>query len=509
MSLPKEEFTFVAMPQGEAATAPAPEQPVAQPVAQPAVPPAAAPVIAVQQPTAQQPVVQAVPEAPEPGQAPSMAAAPVAQPVAEPVEQAPVQAAPPVAEAAAQPAATPVAAEPQPAAPAAAEAPAPDLPPAAGEEGVVAEAAAVHHGHDSEINLDEILVHMLEVKASDLHLTENAPPMVRVQGDLQPVPGYGALDSTQLQQAIYAILTDRQKQRFEEDRELDLAYELPGAARFRVNVMQQQGSVGAVLRTIPWDILPLSALRMPEVLGDFADLPRGLVLVTGPTGSGKSTTLAAIIDQANRTRHGHILTVEDPIEFVHPHRNCVVNQREVGQDTLSFKDALKHALRQDPDIILVGEMRDLETISIALTAAETGHLVFGTLHTSSAGSTIDRIIDVFPADQQSQIRTQLAGSIQGVVCQTLCKTEDGAGRVAATEVMIATPAVRNLIREGKLMSIPSALQTGAKYGMHTLNQSLAGLVQDGSISYEMAREKASDLAELNQLLGRGAPDASD
>jgi len=505
VSLPKEEFTFVAMPQGEAAPTPAPEQPVAQPTE----PQAAAPVIAVQQPTVQQPVVQAVPEAPEPGQAPSMAAAPVAQPVEQPVEQAPVQAAPPVTEAVAQPAAAPVAAEPQPAAPAAAEAPAPDLPPAAGEEGVVAEAAAVHHGHDSEINLDEILVHMLEVKASDLHLTENAPPMVRVQGDLQPVPGYGALDSTQLQQAIYAILTDRQKQRFEEDRELDLAYELPGAARFRVNVMQQQGSVGAVLRTIPWDILPLSALRMPEVLGDFADLPRGLVLVTGPTGSGKSTTLAAIIDQANRTRHGHILTVEDPIEFVHPHRNCVVNQREVGQDTLSFKDALKHALRQDPDIILVGEMRDLETISIALTAAETGHLVFGTLHTSSAGSTIDRIIDVFPADQQSQIRTQLAGSIQGVVCQTLCKTNDGAGRVAATEVMIATPAVRNLIREGKLMSIPSALQTGAKYGMHTLNQSLAGLVQDGSISYEMAREKASDLAELNQLLGRGAPDASD
>ncbi len=525
MSLPKEEFTFVAMPQGEAAPASAPEQPVAQPVVQRAEPRAAAPVIAVQQPTVQQPVMQAVPEAPEPGQAPSMAAAPVAEPVAppvaqpvaqpaeqpvqQPVEQAPVQAEPPVAAAVDQLAATPVGVEQPPVAAAVTEAPAPDLPPAAGEEGVVAEAAAVHHGHESEINLDEILVHMLEVKASDLHLTENAPPMVRVQGDLQPVPGYGALDSTQLQQAIYAILTDRQKQRFEEDRELDLAYELPGAARFRVNVMQQQGSVGAVLRTIPWDILPLSALRMPEILGDFADLPRGLVLVTGPTGSGKSTTLAAIIDQANRTRHGHILTVEDPIEFVHPHRNCVVNQREVGQDTLSFQGALKHALRQDPDIILVGEMRDLETISIALTAAETGHLVFGTLHTSSAGSTIDRIIDVFPADQQSQIRTQLAGSIQGVVCQTLCKTNDGAGRVAATEVMMATPAVRNLIREGKLMSIPSALQTGAKYGMHTLNQSLAGLVQDGSISYEMAREKASDLAELNQLLGRGTSDASD
>ena len=240
--------------------------------------------------------------------------------------------------------------------------------------------------------------------------------------------------------------------------------------------MQQQGSIGAVLRAIPWDILPLDALRMPSILGEFADLPRGLVLVTGPTGSGKSTTLAAIIDKANRTRKGHIITIEDPIEFVHQHRSCVVNQREVGEDTLSFAAALKHALRQDPDIILVGEMRDLETIAIALTAAETGHLVFGTLHTSSAGSTIDRIIDVFPPAQQSQIRTQLAASVQAIVCQTLCRTADGKGRVAATEVLVATPAVRNLIREGKLQSIPSSLQTGSKYGMHTLNQDLARLV---------------------------------
>ncbi len=309
---------------------------------------------------------------------------------------------------------------------------------------MVAEAAAVHHGHDSEINLDEILVHMLEVKASDLHLTENAPPMVRVQGDLQPVPGYGALDSTQLQQAIYAILTDRQKQRFEEDRELDLAYELPGAARFRVNSSrQQQGSVRGCPARSRGTSSRCRLCGLPEVLGDFADLPRGLVLVTGPTGSGKSTTLAAIIDQANRTRHGHILTVEDPIEFVHPHRNCVVNQREVGQDTLSFKDALKHALRQDPDIILVGEMRDLETISIALTAAETGHLVFGTLHTSSAGSTIDRIIDRLPADQQSQIRTPAGRQHSGRCLPDALQNGGRAGRVAATEVMIATPAVRN------------------------------------------------------------------
>lgn len=353
-----------------------------------------------------------------------------------------------------------------------------------------------------EIMLDDLLLHLLEKGGSDLHLSVNSPPMVRVHGDLEPIPGQRALTARQLQEGVYAILTERQKQRFEEDKELDLAYELPGAARFRVNLMQQQGSVGAVLRAIPWDILPLESLGMPEVVGDFAALPRGLVLVTGPTGSGKSTTLAAIIDRANRTRKGHIVTIEDPIEFVHPHRGCVVNQREVGEDTLSFQNALKHALRQDPDIILVGEMRDLETISIALTAAETGHLVFGTLHTSSAASTIDRVIDVFPPEQQSQIRTQLAGSIEAVVCQTLCRTTAGSGRVAATEVMIATPAVRNLIREGKLQSIPSALQTGSRFGMHTLNQDLARLVDEGIVSYDTAREKCSDAHELNQLLGR-------
>lgn len=361
---------------------------------------------------------------------------------------------------------------------------------------------------DSEVALDELLVHLLEEGGSDLHLSVGAPPMIRVHGDLQPVPAHRALTPRQLQEVVYAILTERQKQRFEEEKELDLAYELPGAARFRVNLLQQQGAVGAVMRAIPWEILPLDALQMPEVLAGFADLPRGLVLVTGPTGSGKSTTLAAIIDRANRTRKGHIITIEDPIEFVHPHRGCVVNQREVGQDTTSFQNALKHALRQDPDIILVGEMRDLETISIALTAAETGHLVFGTLHTSSAASTIDRVIDVFPPEQQSQIRTQLAGSIEAVVCQTLCRTVDGTSRVAATEVMIATPAVRNLIREGKLQSIPSALQTGSRFGMHTLNQDLSRLVEEGHITYEVAREKCSDAHELDQLLGR-VDDAAD
>jgi len=382
----------------------------------------------------------------------------------------------------------------------------PVAPPAASDVGIVTIERSP--GTEPEIALDELLIYLLQQGGSDLHLSVNSPPMIRVHGDLESVPGYVALTSNQVREAMYAILTDRQKQRFEETKELDLAYSMPGAARFRVNVFQQQGVTGAVMRAIPWDILPLEALHMPDVLGDFAQLPRGLVLVTGPTGSGKSTTLAAIIDRANRTRHGHIVTIEDPIEFVHQHRQCVVNQREVGEDTLSFENALIHALRQDPDIILVGEMRDRETIAIALTAAETGHLVFGTLHTSSAATTIDRVVDVFPGDQQSQIRTQLAASIQAVVCQTLCRTINGKGRIAATEVLVATPAIRNLIREAKLQSIPSALQTGSRYGMHTLNQNLADLVKDDKITYETALEKCSDVAELQQLMGLGA-DASD
>jgi twitching motility protein PilT len=381
-------------------------------------------------------------------------------------------------------------------------------PPSAGDAGIVRLDRSQVSGIDGGIELDEFLLYLLEQGGSDLHLTLASPPMIRVHGDLEPIPGFAPLTATQLQECLYSILTDRQKQRFEENKELDLAYELTGAARFRVNLFRQKGVIGGVLRAIPWEIKELAALNMPESIGEFANLPRGLVLVTGPTGSGKSTTLAAIIDRANRTRHAHIMTIEDPVEFVHKHRKSVVNQREVGEDTESFAAALKHALRQDPDIILVGEMRDLETISIALTAAETGHLVFGTLHTSSAGSTIDRIIDVFPPEQQSQIRTQLASSLQAVVCQTLCKTVDGNGRVAATEVLTATPAVRNLIREGKLQSIPSALQTGSKFGMHTLNQDLAELVEANRITYETAREKCSDVAELHQLLGM-TDDASD
>jgi twitching motility protein PilT len=275
-----------------------------------------------------------------------------------------------------------------------------------------------------------------------------------------------------------------------------------GLARFRVNLYQQRESLGAAFRLIPYEIKPLEQLGVPPVVANFAGLPRGLVLVTGPTGSGKSTTLAAIIDLANRTRADHIMTVEDPIEFLHRHKRALVNQREVGEDTHSFAAALKHVLRQDPDIILVGEMRDLETISVALTAAETGHLVFATLHTQDAAQTIDRVIDVFPAHQQAQVRTQLAGALQGVVSQTLCKRADAPGRVVATEVLVATPAVRNLVREGKTHQIYSAMQAGAQQGMHTLDQHLAELVKAGRISYETGLERAHHAEDFNRLTGR-------
>jgi twitching motility protein PilT len=357
-------------------------------------------------------------------------------------------------------------------------------------------------------SMDEVLRHLMERGGSDLHLSANSPPMIRVHGELEAVPGYGALSAQQLQQSIYSILTAQQQQRFEETKELDLSYEIARTGRFRVNLLRQRGAISAAVRAVPWQVPSLDALNMPAVLADCSDLPRGLVLVTGPAGSGKSTTLAAIIDRANRTRRGHIITIEEPIEFVHKHRQCVVNQREVGQDTLSFEAALTHALRQDPDIILVGELNDLDIISMALTAVESGRLVLGTLTTGSAATTIDRIIDAFPPSQQQRMRTQLATSVEAIVCQTLCRTADGTGSVAATEVMVATPAVRNLIREGKVQSIPSALQTGSRFGMHTLNQDLATLVQNGRITYEVAREKASDLAELNQLLGKAA-DAAD
>ncbi|MFN8081851.1 MAG: type IV pilus twitching motility protein PilT [Kineosporiaceae bacterium] len=355
---------------------------------------------------------------------------------------------------------------------------------------------------ENDLDLSAVLTTMIEMGASDLHLTVSAPPLARVNGDLVELPDQQVLTPQILQRVIYAILTQKQRERFEAELELDMSYSLPGQARFRVNVYRQREALGAAFRRIPYEIHSLEKLGIPPSVSNFAALPRGMVLVTGPTGSGKSTTLAALVDLANRTRKDHIMTVEDPIEFLHRHKSCMVNQREVGEDTLSFGNALKHVLRQDPDIILVGEMRDLETISVALTAAETGHLVFATLHTQDAGQTIDRVIDVFPPHQQQQVRVQLAGAIQGVVCQTLCKTRDGRGRAAATEVMVATPAIRNLIREGKTHQIYSALQAGAQYGMHTLDQHLAELVRTGRISLEQGREKCHHIEDFNRLVGR-------
>ena len=353
-----------------------------------------------------------------------------------------------------------------------------------------------------DVSLDDALREMVRLGASDLHLTTGAAPTVRVSGTLEPLPGFPTLMPEPLRRVLYRILTQKQREAFEANLELDFSYALRGVARFRVNLYQQRESVGAAFRVIPYEIKPLEELGVPPVVATFAGLPRGLVLVTGPTGSGKSTTLASVIDLANRTRSDHIMTVEDPIEFLHRHKRSLVNQREVGGDTHSFASALKHVLRQDPDIILVGELRDLETISVALTAAETGHLVFATLHTQDAAQTIDRIIDVFPSHQQAQVRTQLAGALQGVVCQTLCKRADGRGRVVATEVMIATPAVRNLIREGKTHQIYSAMQAGAQQGMHTLDQHLAELVRTGRISYEVGLERAHHVEDFNRLTGR-------
>lgn len=376
---------------------------------------------------------------------------------------------------------------------------APVAPRPAASAGVEAVGAA--EGGAVRLQLDDLLTYLDKVGGSDLHLSTGAPPAVRVRGEMAKIPNMPRLTSDMIRTTLTGVMSKKQQAKFEVDKELNFAYNVPNQGRFRVNVMMQQGSMGAVLRAIPWEIKSLDALGMPEVLGTFADLPRGLVLVTGATGSGKSTTCAAIIDKANRTRAGHILTIEDPIEFVHQHRLSIVNQREVGEDTDSFGEALRNALRQDPDIILVGEMRDQETIATALTAAETGHLVFGTLHTQSAQETVSRIVDVFPANQQAQIRTQLAGTIQGIVCQTLCKTKDGNGRVAATEILIATPGIRNQIREEKLEQMQSALQTGAASGMHTLNKSLADLVAAGRISLATAVSKSSSQKDLINLLG--------
>jgi twitching motility protein PilT len=354
-----------------------------------------------------------------------------------------------------------------------------------------------------DIVLVDLLLMMLERGSSDLHLTAGARPAIRVNGELSQLDEYPVLTPPVIQRVMYAAITQRQREVFEETLELDFAYSVPGRARFRVNMYRQRDSVGAAFRIIPFEIKKLEDLGVPNQVANFAQLPRGFVLVTGPTGSGKSTTLASLLDLANRTRKEHIMTCEDPIEFLHRHQACLVNQREVGEDTKSFQNALKHVLRQDPDIILVGEMRDLETISVALTAAETGHLVYATLHTQDAAQTIDRVIDVFPPHQQQQVRAQLAQAIQGVVCQTLARTTDGKGRVVACEVMVATPAIRNLIREGKTHQIYSAMQAGAKFGMQTMDQHLADLVNKGRITYDTGVEKCHHIEDYNRLTGRG------
>ena len=343
---------------------------------------------------------------------------------------------------------------------------------------------------------------VLHSGASDLHVSSGAQPLLRVDGGLAPIPGGSVWDGDRVRAALHSLMTPAAQARFEEELELDFAYSLNEIARFRVNFYQDRGAMGAAFRIIPTHIKTLKDLGISPEVGIFSTLPRGLVLVTGPTGSGKSTTLAALIDLVNETRRDHVVTVEDPIEFLHRNKRSLINQREVGRDTHSFANALKHVLRQDPDVILIGELRDLETISIALTAAETGHLVFATLHTQSAPTTIDRVIDVFPPHQQDQVRTQLAATLQGVVCQTLVKKASGSGRSVATEVMFTTPAIANLVREGKTYQITSALQSGSAQGMHTMDQALADLVNEGTITKAVALEKSQDPDTLERLITR-------
>ncbi|MBM3675682.1 MAG: PilT/PilU family type 4a pilus ATPase [Actinobacteria bacterium] len=350
------------------------------------------------------------------------------------------------------------------------------------------------------IHVNELLELVIQQKGSDLHLTAGSPPVIRVHGELRLVEGVDRLNGSDIREMVYAILTQKQREKFENELELDCSYTLPGKSRFRVNVFLQRDSVGCVMRAIPYEIVDFDVLGLPSSVKAFAELPRGLVLVTGPTGSGKSTTLASLVDIINRDKSLHIMTVEDPIEFLHSHKRAVVNQREVGEDTRSFAEALRHVLRQDPDVILVGEMRDLETISTALTAAETGHLVFATLHTQDAPQSIDRIIDVFPSHQQQQIRVQLASSLQGICTQQLLRTADGGARVVAAEVLVATPAVRNLIREGKIYQIYSLMQAGAKWGMVTMDQNLASLVRGGKITMEVALERCDNEDDLRRLV---------
>ena len=358
--------------------------------------------------------------------------------------------------------------------------------------------------------MHDLLTIMVERGASDLHITNGAYPQIRLHGKLVPLTEFEVLTPPDCQRLAYSVLNEGQRKKFEEDNELDCSFGIEGLARFRCNVFRQRGAVAAAIRVIPFKIRSFEELGLPPIVEQLAERPKGLVLVTGPTGSGKSTTLAAMIDKVNRERAEHIVTIEDPIEFVHPHKKCIVNQREVHADTHSFKNALRSILRQDPDVVLVGEMRDLETIEAALTIAETGHLTFGTLHTNSSAQTINRIIDVFPTHQQPQVRAQLSLTLEGVLSQALIPRIDGKGRVMALEIMVMTPAIRNLIREEKIHQIYSAMQAGTKYGMQTLNHSLVQLVQKGLITREEAMGRSMIPDELAQLLsgGAGSPGAA-
>src|SRR5690554_3824673 len=341
------------------------------------------------------------------------------------------------------------------------------------------------------MDITELLAFSAKQGASDLHLSAGLPPMIRVDGDIRRI-NLPALDHKEVHRLVYDIMNDKQRKDFEEYLETDFSFEVPGVARFRVNAFNHNRDTDSVFRTIPSTVLTMDQLGLGQVFKDLADLSRGLVLVTGPTGSGKSTTLAAMVDYVNENKYDHILTIEDPIEFVHESKKSLVNQREVHRDTLGFNEALRSALREDPDVILVGELRDLETIRLALTAAETGHLVFGTLHTSSAAKTIDRIVDVFTAAEKEMVRAMLSESLRAVISQTLLKTKDGSGRVAAHEIMLGTPAIRNLIRENKVAQMYSAIQTGQQYGMQTLDQNLMDLVRRNVVSMEEARSKAAN-----------------
>ena len=352
------------------------------------------------------------------------------------------------------------------------------------------------------MNLDfaDVLIEVLDRRASDLHITAGAPPTIRVRGRLLPLD-FPVLTPADTREVVYSILNNEQRQRLETDWQVDLAYAIPNRARFRVNAYFQRSAIGAAFRLIPAEILGIDELGLPPIVHELTKKPRGFVLCTGPTGSGKSTSLAAMIDAINSTREEHIMTIEDPIEFLHRHKKCLVNQRELGSDASSFAAALRGALRQDPDVILVGEMRDLETISTALTAAETGHLVFATLHTQDTPQTIDRIIDVFPPHQQHQVRVQLSVALQGIVTQTLLPTADGSGRVLAAEVLVPTPAIRNLIREGKTHQIYSVLQTSASAGMQTMDSALVELVRAGKITRQLAEQRSTSPDELRRLIG--------